>query len=157
MNGGSNELAKQSIALPIRPQNLRGETRGQFVESDVFNICNRLREVDRSLYVYDFGRDARPRYSVCEMCRDGVERLVYRVNELDARVVEHVQYLLHVPFETRFAQAEALETKHNEEQKQYELDKLTNEVGLPMLRQLEHDGFIETRGKSYAKRGVHAR
>jgi hypothetical protein len=157
MNGANNGIPQRTLTLPTQPDNYRSEHRGQFVESDVYNICNRIQEVDRSLYVYDFGRDAKPRYSVCEMCKDGVERLVYRPHELDGRVVEHVQYLLHVPFDTRFAQAEALEAKRAEEQKQYELDKLTNDVGLPMLKQLEHDGFIETRGRSYAKRGVHAR
>jgi hypothetical protein len=147
-----------SLALPTRPANLRGRF-GDLVESDVFHICERLHELDKSLNVHvidppiAFGEKVY-RFAVTEQCADGVERLVFRVEELDARIIEHVRYLLRVPFEHRFNEAEKLADKLTAEAKEHELDKLYDTMGAPMLRQLEHDGFITHRGKSFPKRGV---
>ncbi len=147
-----------TLALPTRPDNLHGGY-GTPIDSDVYNICERLAEIDPRLKihlieppicvgakVYNFG--------ITEACDDGVERLVFRTDALDARVISHVQYLLKVPFATRFAKAEAIEARREEERQEAEHAKLYETMGGPMLRQLEHDGFIEHRGVSYPKRGV---
>jgi len=150
-----------TLALPTRPDNLHGSY-GTLVDADVYNICERLKEIDPRLKIHFIDPPIRygPKvynFSITEACDDGVERLVFRVEELDARVIQHVQYLLKVPFETRFAKAEAIEAKREEERQEAEHEKLYETMGGPMLRQLEHDGFIEHRGVSYPKRGVKPR
>ncbi len=134
------------------PDNLRGAF-GELVEDDVFDICKRIKEVDPSLVVYLMPAGSRRTFSIVEDCRDGVERLVFTTNELDARVIEKLQYLLRVPFEDRFAAAEKLEAKAEEEQKQREFEHLYENMGAPMVHDLERCGFIQ-RPRSYAKRGI---
>lgn len=144
------------IALP-RPDNLRvpDGARAHLVESDVYKICERLKEIDPNLYLYaldppvTFG-DKTYRWSVNEFCADRVERLVGRFEFLDARIIEHIQYLAHVPFAQRFKEAERVADKLEQDHKERELEELYETMGGPMLRQLEHDGFI-MRPTSYRK------
>lgn len=145
-----------SLALP-RPDNLRGRY-GALVESDVYDICSRIKEVDPNLYIQLLDPPVQfagkvYHYAIVEVCRDGVERLVCRVEELDARVIEHMQYLLHVPFEKRFAEAERLEAKAEAERREKEHAELYERIGRPMWTDLERCGFIQ-RPASYAKRGI---
>jgi hypothetical protein len=134
------------------PDNLRGSF-GHLVEADVFSICDRIKEVDRNLVIYVMPSDSRRRFSIVEMCRDNVERLVFTTDELDGRVIERLQYLLRVPFEKRLAAAEAIEEKAKEEQHEREHQELYEQIGAPMLRDLERCGFIQ-RPRSFAKRGI---
>ena len=134
------------------PSNLRSSF-GHLVESDVFDICKRIKEIDPNLLVYVMPEASRKRWSIVENCRDGVERFVFHTDELDGRVIEKLQYLLRVPFSERFDAAERLEAKAQEEQKQRELDQLYETIGAPMLRDLDRCGFIQ-RPRSYAKRGI---
>lgn len=149
-----------SLAIPIQPSNLR-LSRKIPIDSDVFNICERVKELDPRLTIHAYDPpvhvgDKTYNYGISEQCDDGVERLVYRVEALDGRIIEHLQYLLHVPFERRFAIAERLADAAEEERKEADLDELYETMGRPMLTQLEHDGFIQ-RPRSYAKRGVKPR
>lgn len=146
------------LVVPIHPDNLRHQDNRVPMTSDVFNICERIKEIDPNLYIYALDPpvllgDRVLNYSICEICRDGVERLVMRVNALDARIIEHLEYLLRVPFEQRFAEAERRADKIEADAREAELDKLYEEVGAPMLPLLERTGFM-TRRSSYAKRGV---
>jgi hypothetical protein len=150
-----------SLALP-HPENLRVQIiqgrKYKLVDSDMYNICDRVKELSPNLYIYLIepaqhfaGRVYN--FAVCEMCEDGVERLVKRYEHLDGRIIKELQYLLHVPFAERFAAAEALEKKREDEQREAQLDVLTEKIGLPMWGDLERTGFI-TRPVSYPKRGV---
>jgi hypothetical protein len=145
------------LAVPVPPDNLRGRF-GSYVESDVYHICDRIKEIDSRLRIcvleppVEFAGKTY-NFSVVELCPDGVERLVYRTEALDARIVEHLQYLLRVPFDKRFAEAERIEAKHEAEQKQRDFEEYYERVGRPMMTDLERCGFI-TRGISYPKRGV---
>lgn len=128
------------------------------VDGDVYNISERIAEIDPSLYIDPLDPpvtigDKTWNFAITELCADGVERLVFRTEQLDARILEHVRYLLHVPFAVRFAEAEAREAKLDAERKENELNELAENVGLPMLRDLERTGFTQRR-TSYAKRGV---
>jgi hypothetical protein len=90
----------ESIYAP-RPENLRmkGATH---VSSDLYDICNRIREVDPSLFiVYHPDHQTHP-YVVMEHCRDGEDRIVKRYATLDARVLEDLRYMLAVPFDERW-------------------------------------------------------
>jgi hypothetical protein len=145
-----------SLAVPLRPDNIRGRF-GELVEADVFHICARVKEVDPNLYIYvvDKPGELEKRFSIVELCRDGEERLVFRTNVLDGRIIEKLQYLLRVPFKTRFAEAEALEAKAEEERQRLEHEDLYERIGRPMLTDLDRCGFIPGgRRSSYAKRGV---
>lgn len=145
-------MSHATLQVAALPPNFRGVW-GPQVDSDMYNIGQRLHEFDASLTVHKIELKDGIMYSIVEHCADGEERLVFRTRQLDARVVEKCQYLLHVPFERRFAEAEARELKAEEERKEKEHQDLYERIGAPMHRQLEHDGFITHRGKSYAKRG----
>lgn len=151
-----------SLALP-KPDNLRVPDHGRahLVEADVYHICDRIKELDPNLYVYlldppvCFG-ERTYRYSVTEFCADRVERLVRRYEELDARVIENLEYMLRVPFEHRLQAAEATEAQNDAARKEQDFERLYEQVGAPMRRDLERCGFA-SRNTSYAKRGVRFR
>lgn len=146
------------LILPghIAPSNLHllpGQS-SAFVEGDLFNIAERVREVDRSLQVVQLNDPEYP-YAVMEFCGDGVERLVFKVKALDGRVIERLRYLMARPLDERLRELEADEYKWEAERKEQELEELYERVGAPMWTQLDRDGFIAGgRGLSYAKRGV---
>lgn len=149
-----------SLALSIRPDNFRAPP-GVMIESDVFGVCERMKELDKNLFLYALDPPVEfagktYRFSVTEMCVDGVERLVQRFEELDARIDKKLAYMLHVPFEKRLAEAEQQEAKAEQQRKDDELTKLYEGVGRPMLTDLEKCGFIQ-RSVSYPKRGVKPR
>lgn len=129
----------------------RGVTATTFVEGDLYNICERIKEVDPSLYVVQLSDDARCSFAIMEDCEDGNQRLVCKCKELDQRIIDKMLYLKSVPFEKRFAEIEAEIEKEEEEREQYESDKLYETMGAPMLRELERTGFITRKSSpSYA-------
>lgn len=143
-----------SLALP-KPQNMRGRY-NRHVDGDVYNIAERIAEIDPSLYIDPIEPpitlgDQTWNFAITEKCADGVERLVFRTECLDARILEHVQYLLHVPFEKRFDEAERREAKLQAEAKENELNELYERIGGPMRVDLERCGFAD-RNSSYPKR-----
>ena len=151
-------LTEKDLILPgITPANLRldGRFKATMVTSDVYNICERLRELNARLFVHylEDTMTGEGAYCIMELTTEG-EKLVFKVRELDARVVEEVRYLLHVPFAERFAASQRLLDKREAEQKEEELDQLYEDLGRQMWYQFEHDGFIEHRGTSYPKRGI---
>lgn len=67
---------------------------GTLVERDVLNIVERIRDYDSNLRVkYVDPSRAKPGdapYRITEVCRDGLERVVFSVWELDERVLERL-------------------------------------------------------------------
>lgn len=150
-----------SLLLPdgMRPSNLHlaPTTKQRFVENDVFHVADRLRDIDPTLNIVQLeghkGKDVQ--WLVTEECIDGVVRPVGHFDACDNRMVQRVQYILSVPFSERLRIAEAENAKHEAEAREHESDELYERLGGPMLRQLDHDGFVPGgRGTSYAKRGV---
>lgn len=143
-------LAPSNLSLPP------GNT-ARFVDSDLYNICERIKQVSPRLQVVllEDGRGSHT-WAIMENCEDGVLRLVKKYRELDGRVITDMQRLLALPFEQRLEQAleEAEEAERKERER--EMEALYERLGRPMWTQLEHDGFIETRPKSYPKIGVAA-
>jgi hypothetical protein len=140
-----------------KPNNVRAY-RGALVTSDVFHIAERVREIDPALYVHVLDPpvhfDGRVyHFAICELGPDRVERLVFRAEELDSRILKKLEYIRAVPFEKRFAEAEKWEAAELAKRKDDELTALYERMGRPMWTQLEHDGFIQ-RPVSYPKRGV---
>lgn len=143
-----------------RPDNVRGKF-GRWVTADMFHIAQRIQEVSRDLFIQELDPPVRynehdeRHYAIIEVDPNTyIERLVTTVAALDARVIDHMQYLLAVPFAQRFEEAEKLEAKRQQEDIDRQLDEALENWGWDFRRQLEHDGFIEHRGISYPKRGV---
>lgn len=122
------------------------------VESDVFDICGQLKAIDPNLKVIWFDREKDP-YVISETSLDGVERLVFKAQELDGRVVEKIRYIMSVPLEERMALVVKANEAFEAAKAEADLDELYESMGRPMWTQLEHDGFIQ-RGVSYPKSGV---
>lgn len=70
------------------------------VESDVYNICTRIKEIDPNLSVVLHEGHPQP-WVVMERGPDGEDRFVSRYENLDARILEKLRYMLAVPFEKR--------------------------------------------------------
>lgn len=82
-----------------------------------------------------------------EQTGPGQEALVFKCTVLDARVVEHVAYLVKVPVAQRAREAIARADKYEEESKENERQELVERLGLPMLRDLRECGFLGEYGK----------
>lgn len=101
------------LALP-RPNNLRlrsGE-KLSLVESDVYNVCNRIKEIDPNLTVLLHDGHPEP-WVVMELGPDGVERFVCRRAELEPSILDHLRYIRAVPFEDRLRKLEKEEQEAN--------------------------------------------
>lgn len=122
------------------------------VEGDVFDICNRIKEVDPNLFVIQLENDAKGcAYAIMEKCADGMDRLVYKTRELDQRIIDKCLYMRAVPFEQRAAQIEAEVDRQEQEERDRASEELYERLGGPMLSQFAHDGFIDGRNVSYPK------
>ena len=155
-------LSEKDLVLPgITPANLKlgGRYKATMITSDMFNICERLAELNPRLEVHllEDTQTGEHGYSITERVSEDRIEHVLTVKELDNRAVEQIQYFMKVPFEQRFAQSQKAMEKYEAGERQRELDELYEQLGQAFWYQLEHDGFIETRGKSYPKRGVKPR
>ena len=72
----------------------------RYVESDVYNVVNRIKEIDPRLYVVLHEGDPKP-WVVMEECADGETRFVKRYDELTPAILDDLRYMLAVPFEKR--------------------------------------------------------
>ena len=95
----------QSLVLPFVPDNLRlgygpNRVKPKLVESDVYDMCNRIKEVDPNLYVVLHEGHEQP-FVIMENCIDGECRLVRRYAELHPGILDDLRYMLHVPFQKR--------------------------------------------------------
>lgn len=123
------------------------------VEGDVYDICERLKELDPRLHIILIEDGEQHAYVIMEHCDDGVERMVFKTKELDPRILDKARELLYVPFEDRLKKIDRENEAYEQAFKEEELDRLYEDFGGPMYNQLEHDGFI-TRSKSYPKLGI---
>lgn len=68
---------------------------GLYVERDVLGVIASIAEYDPNLKVKvlagDSGDPNAPPYRLVEVCRDGIERIVFDIWELDARVLERIK------------------------------------------------------------------
>lgn len=66
---------------------------GYVCDGDVYDIVTRVQEYDPALriqYLAGRGEPGNPPYRLVERCRDGIERIVFDIWELDARVLERI-------------------------------------------------------------------
>lgn len=129
----------------------------RMVESDVYGICERVAEISPRLKVVVLEGQEHP-FAIMESCDDGVERLVFKVRELDNRVVEKLRRIMAMPLSERLRQIERDERRFKEQERERELEELYERVGRPMWTLLDRCGFLEApRGVSYPKAGVATR
>lgn len=102
------------LMMPV-PSNLNAG-RARLVDSDLYNICNRIKEIDPNLRLIYHENHEKP-WVVFEMCRDGVERLVTRFEHLGPHILDHLRYMLKVPYDKRLAE---LERQNDAENKKYD-------------------------------------
>ena len=147
-----------TVLIPghARPNNLRFQGVAHVVESDVYNICERIREVDPDLFIVvaDPPRPDGKNFIVMEIDQSGAESLVSRYEELDARIIEDVERMRKIPLPQRLEQLEKDNTKFERAEQERMEEELYERLGGPMWHQLEHDGFIDSRGVSAPKRGI---
>lgn len=98
----------------------------RMVESDVFNICQRLEEIHQSLYVVVHPDHERP-FVVMEVCTDGNHRMVKRYERLDAEILTDVQRMLNVPFEQRFREEVKRIDEHDRKREENQFETETHE------------------------------
>lgn len=141
------------LILPFVPANVNSDRmRTQRVTSDVFNVADRLMAMNPRLRVNvtEYVETGQKAFTIVEANvpvfrgKEWVkeDQVVFRTTSLDARVVEHVRYLLQVPAEKRFAEAEKLSEKFEADEAERQSDDLVERVGLPMLRDLRECGFL---------------
>jgi len=138
-----------TLVLPetARPANLtlsRG-SRARVLTSDLYDICNRVAEIDPSLYIIELDHDdPRPyRWIVMEHCKDGVDRMALRVREgeLDARVLEKLRHQLAVPLRDRLEQLDREAEGYRKQYLEDEADRLYERIGPAFRKQLHDCGF----------------
>lgn len=131
-------------------------TQAIMVESDMYSICDRVKEISSDLFIVLLQDDNKYSYAIMEKCKDGVERLVYKVKELDGRVLDRLRYLMKVPLTERMETLEKEEHRMEKDRKEQEVEELYERMGEPMRWQLQHDGFADRRSfysRDYSKRG----
>lgn len=145
------------LVLPngIKPSNLSlpPGTKIEYIHNDVFGVCEQLREIDPSLYIVLLTGDDKYAWAIMENCHDGLQRLVFKTAELDARVLDRIRKMMALPLKERIARIDAEHKKREEERKEARKDEAVETIALPMYQQLEKDGFLQ-RPKSYPKTGV---
>lgn len=149
------------LVLPdgYRPTNLHlSEDVGYaMVDSDMFDICNRIKEIDPRLYIVNLAKGDKFVYAIMEgQCLDGQDHLIFKVKQLDARVLNKLRELMGIPFQARYAKLKAEEYKFDADEHERELDELYETLGRPMWTELEKSGFIQ-RPVSYPKQRVKAK
>lgn len=125
----------------------------RLVDSDLFNICERVKEVHPSLSIIELEDQTAHSFAIMESCEDGIERLIFKVAELDGRVIERLQQIMHKPLSERMDELERDEHRLKEEAEEEAFEELYEGLGKQMPLELERSGFIQ-RNVSFAKKGV---
>lgn len=126
-------------------------SKAQFVESDLYDICERIRELDENLRVVVLEHvDGRAVFAITEIDRQGNVNLVMRIgpgckiDALDGRVIDHLNWIRAIPADVRAAQIEkeiAAERAYADEQK---AEKLYEDMGQTLYDNLFKCGFVMT-------------
>jgi hypothetical protein len=146
-----------ALTLPsgTRPSNLHlpeGMT-ATFIDADMYDICERVKEISPRLAIVLLEHDSKYAYAIIENCVDGVERLVFKVQQLDGRVIDKLRKIMALPLEHRIIELEKEHERILADYKEQQLEDMYDRIGRPMWTDLERCGFIQ-RPVSYPKAGV---
>jgi hypothetical protein len=148
------------LMLPdgLAPSNLhlRESVKTRFVESDVFDIARRVAEISPRLFIVELQEGDKAAWCVMEMCDDGVQRIVKKYDELHPAILPDIARMLSIPLNVRVELAQKEIDDANAKQHEDMLEKLYENMGQRMHRELERCHFIEHRPISYPKLGVAA-
>lgn len=123
--------------------------KARLVTSDMYHICERIREIDPNLYILELERESREGskfgFAIMEKCSDGVHRLIMRASQrgLDERILGKLRYIMAKDLHHRIALLDTEREKWEKEQHENELESLYERIGGPMHRQLVNDGFTQ--------------
>lgn len=123
----------------------------QEVEGDLYDICSRLAEISPRIFVNLLTGDDQHAFAIMEHCIDGVDRMIFKVQTLDQRVLRKVEGIMALSLSERIAKAEQENYRFEADQKEQEFEELYDKLGAPMRRELERTGFITLRNMSYPK------
>lgn len=135
-------MASNLVAVG-RPSNLQAPTLNTIVESDVFDICNRIKEIDPDLVIVANDEGHAHPFSIQHVDKRGQAYLVMNAEVLDARILTELQYLLSVPFEKRYAEAERRERESEVAAIEQQREALYEKIGHQFYAQLDRCGFIQ--------------
>lgn len=136
---------------------LRDTVTARYIDNDMYDVCRRVQEISDRLRIVELGEGQRHAWVIMEACEDGVDRRVFKVEELDARVLEKLRYLMAKPLTERLAEYERMEGKFEADEIENSHEELYENVGRPMWTMLDKLGFLGSeRGVSYPKLGVAA-
>lgn len=121
------------------------------IESDLYNICERLKELSPRLHVVYIEGDLERPWTIMEECIDGVSRTVFCCSTLNAEVITRVERIMRIPLETRYAQAEKENELYEKAAAEEEFERLYENMGRPLWTELDKCGFIDSRPVSYPK------
>lgn len=126
------------------PSNLRLDMSGNrqkvmMVDSDLYNIAERVKEIDPNLYIV-FHEDHPQPFTIMEDCKDGVCRFVARYEELDQRILDDLRYMLSVPFDERLRVVERRIDKANADLEKPD-EEIMDWLATEMRRDLVKSGF----------------
>lgn len=135
-------------------------SRATHVESDLHDICARLRELDGNLRLCLIEHvDGRAIWSVNEITREGAEELIFRIGpgceleELDARVITKVEWIRRIPAAERLAQIEKDIAIERESAAAEASERLYENMGSKFYSDLHRLGFVQgARTESLNKR-----
>lgn len=123
-------------------------SRADYVTSDVYDICNRLKAIDPRLSVIQLSHvDGRKAYAISDQGPDGVERLVFRVgpgceiDELDARVITKIEWIRRIDVKDRQAQLEKELAKEKADREEDGREGLYDKIGGKWYDALYAGGF----------------
>lgn len=131
-------------------------TKASLVTHDMWMICERVKEISPNLYLLELLRTSREAekfgYALMEHCPD-MDRLIMRVTKdnLDGRLLEKLRYIMSVDLHERIKICDRIRDKEEADQAENNSEAMWETMGGPMQIQLEHDGFIDSRGVSYRK------
>ena len=134
----SSELVLNSIPTNLR---LPDGVRAQHIESDLYGICERLKEYDSAMSIVMLQQGDLVRWAIMERGPDGVERQVCRVKELDARVLDDVRKMAAIPLKERMR---IIEAEIAEERRQRDIiadEELYEKIGGSFYDNLYKCGF----------------
>ncbi len=146
-------LAPTPLVISGVPSNIRlpPGSRGTHVDSDMYDISSRLRELDPNLFIALLEHvDGGAVWAVCETDRAGVESLCFRVgpgcaiDALDLRVINHVEWLMRVSPADRMAAIQHeldREAKHRADD---EREEMYEKMGGSLYDNLFKCGFVMT-------------
>lgn len=135
------------------------------VDSDLYNICERAKEIHDSISIIvldppqpKYGAPGRfNNFAIMQHCEDGVDRLMFRAEALDSRVLDIVREAVHVPLAERIAKFDR-EREANEAQATDDaLEELYETMGGQMNIELYKNGFTTTKPSSYRPLNATAR